>query len=144
MAMTKCLAAVAAALLMLTGCLSETVQTTVVVDEDANNRMALSMDLITADSPELVDAILNSARGGWFEKKAGYLMQYADRLAAHHYQFVPDQPFPSEVEWPSLDHGEPVYLVAGNFVAGPRILKVEPDKLAGIRVAVDDFILSFN
>lgn len=142
MVMTKPFAA--AALFMLTGCLSETVQTTVVVDEDANNQMVFSMDLITADSPELADAILNSARGGWFDNKAAYFARYRDRLAANHYQFVPDLTKPGEVEWPNLEDGDAVYLVAGNFVAGPRILKVEPDKLAGIRVAADDFILSFN
>lgn len=138
------LAAAAVVLFTLTGCVSEAVQTTVIVDDDANNQMALSMDLITAASPELADAILNSARGGWFENKAAYIAQYSDRLAANHYQFFPGLPTPDEVEWPSLEDGDAVYLVAGNFVAGPRILKVVPHTVASITISSDDFVLSWK
>lgn len=144
MAMTKLFAAAAAAMLFLTGCVSETARTPIVVEEDANQGVALSVDIITADSQELADAILNSSRGGWFDDKAAYMAEYRDRLAAHHYRFVPGLPSQQEVEWPTLDDSDPIYLIAGNFVVGPRFLKVEPDKLSSIIIASDDIILSLK
>lgn len=149
MGMTKFLAVRSSAVLMstlfvLTGCLSEPAKTPIVVEQNANQNMALSVDFVSVDSPELADHILNNALGGWFENKAAYMTQYGDRLAVHHYQFAPGQWMPEGAEWPSLEEATPIYLIAGHFVAGPRVLKVEPARLAGVTIAADDIVLNFK
>ena len=140
----RAIAVFASTLFVLTGCLSEPARTTVAVEPNANQDTPLSVDFVSVDSPELADHILDAALGGWFENKAAYMTQYGDRLAVHHYQFAPGQLVQEEAEWPSLEEATPIYLIAGHFVAGPRVLKVDPARLAGVTIAVDDIVLNFK
>lgn len=133
-----------ACFLLLTGCVRQPPIVPLEVEVGANNNTALAIDLLTIQSPELADAILNGGSGRWFDNRMMFMTKYRDDLRVNHYQLPPASIPGQPIEWPRFDEGDEVYLIAGDFVAGERLLRVDPFMLAKITVTTDDFQLTFN
>ncbi len=133
-----------ACFLLVTGCVRQPPIVPLEVEAGANNDTALAVDLLTIHTPELANAILNGGSGAWFNNRMMFMTKYRDDLLVNHYQVPPGFITGQPLEWARFDDGDEIYLLVGNFVAGERLLKVEPFKLEKITVTTDDFQLTFN
>lgn len=141
--MRRLKAVVASALLLLTSCLSEPQSVSFEVEEGINGNSALSVDLITVNSEAFADQIM-APETDWFNNRQTYMAKYPKQLLVNHYQFVPGYRPAVKGEWQLPDEGDAIYLVAGNFLEGARILKVVPSSIESITIGASDFLLTFK
>lgn len=133
-----------ACFLLLAGCVRQPPIVPLEMEAGANSNTALAIDLLTVQTRELANAILNSGSGAWFNNRMMFMTKYREDLLVNHYQLPPGFIPGGQLEWPRFDDGDEIYLLVGNFVAGERLLKVDPFLLEKITVTADDFQLTFN